>query len=69
MKISNFEKKKMKLSTNEQQKSDENAKMYYICREKFNSKINMLKISKIAKLATIVIMQVSIEVLHITYVI
>ena len=65
MKISNFEKKKMKLLTIEQQKSDENAKMCYICRETFNSKINMLKISKIAKLATIVIMQVSIEVLHI----
>ena len=69
MKISNFEKKKMKLLTIEQQKSDENAKMCYICRETFNSKINMLKISKIAKLATIVIMQVSIEVLHIAYVI
>ena len=67
--MSNFEKKKIKLLTIERQKSDENAKMCYICRETFNSKINMLKISKIAKLATIVIMQVSIEVLHIAYII
>ena len=34
----NFEKKKMKLLTNERQKSYENAKICYICREKFEDK-------------------------------
>ena len=38
MKIINFKKKKMKLLTNEQQKSYKNAKTYYICGEKFEDK-------------------------------
>ena len=38
MKIINFKKKKMKLLTNEQQESYENAKICYICKEKFENK-------------------------------
>ena len=38
MEIINFKKKKMKLFTNELQKSYENAKICYICKEKFNNK-------------------------------
>ena len=38
MKIINFKKEKMKLLTKEQQESCENAKIYYICKEKFESK-------------------------------
>ena len=35
MKIINFQKKKMKLLTKEQEESYENAKICYICQEKF----------------------------------
>ena len=38
MKIINFKKKKMKLLTKELQESYENAKMCYICEEKFENK-------------------------------
>ena len=38
MKIISFEKTKMKLLTNEQQKSYENAKISCICKEKFEDK-------------------------------
>ena len=38
MKIINFKKKKMKLLTKEQQESYENAKVSYICKEKFANK-------------------------------
>ena len=38
MKIINFEKKKMKLLTKEQQESCENAKICYICKDKFENK-------------------------------
>ena len=38
MKIINFEKKKIKLLTNELQESYENAKIYYIYKEKFENK-------------------------------
>ena len=38
MKIINFKKEKMKLLTKEQQESYENAKIYYICQEKFENK-------------------------------
>ena len=38
MKIINFQKKKMKLLINEQQKSYKNAKNCYICKEKFENK-------------------------------
>ena len=38
MKIINFKKKKMELLTKEQQESNENAKICYICKEKFENK-------------------------------
>ena len=38
MNIINFKKKKMKLLTNEQKESYENAKICYICKEKFENK-------------------------------
>ena len=38
MKIINFKKKKLELLTNDQQKSYENAKICYICKEKFKNK-------------------------------
>ena len=38
MKIIKFKKKKIKLLTKEQQESYENAKIYYICTEKFENK-------------------------------
>ena len=37
MKIINFKKKNMKLLTKEQQESHENAKIFYICKEKFEN--------------------------------
>ena len=39
MKTINFKKKKMKLLTKEQQRSYKNAKICYICKEKFESKL------------------------------
>ena len=38
IKIINFKKKNMKLLTKEQQGSQENAKICYICKEKFDNK-------------------------------
>ena len=38
MKITNFEKKKIKLLTEEQKESYENAKIFYICKEEFENK-------------------------------
>ena len=38
IKIINFKKKKMKLLTKEQQEAYENAKICYICKEKFENK-------------------------------
>ena len=38
MKIINFKEKKMKLLIKEQQESYENAKIWYICKEKFENK-------------------------------
>ena len=38
MKIINFKKEKMRLLTKEQQESYENAKICYICKEKFENK-------------------------------
>ena len=68
MKIINFKKKKKtKLFTKEQQKSDENAKIYYICKEKFESKC--VKDKNVVKLKIIIIIQGNIEVLRIAYVI
>ena len=57
MKIINFKKEKMKLLTKEQQESYENAKIYYICQEKFENKYQKDK-KNIIKL----------EVLHIAHV-
>ena len=37
-KIINLKKKKIKLLTNKEQKSYENAKTFYICKEKFEDK-------------------------------
>ena len=67
MKIINFKKKKIKFLTKEQQESYENAKNCYICKRKL--KINIWKIRIIIKLEIIVIIQGSIEVLRIAYVI
>ena len=73
-----FTKKEMSLLTIEQQKSYQNGEVCYILKEKLefkmqtfvifgkiNLKVNMLKI----KFETIIFIQGSIEVLHITYVI
>ena len=38
MKIINSEKKKMKLLTKQKQKSYENAKICYVCKQKFENK-------------------------------
>ena len=58
----------MKLLTNEQQKSYENAKTCYICKERFEDKYAKDK-KYISKLDTTSIMQVNTVVLHKTYVI
>ena len=56
----------MKLLTKEQQKSYENAKIYYICKENFE---NRYMKDKIYRKEIIAIMQGNIEVLRIAYVI
>ena len=43
MKITNFEKKKMKLLPEEQKESYESAKVCYICKENFQKKYLMKK--------------------------
>ena len=53
----------MKLLAKEQQESYENAKICYICKEKFEKKY--LKDKNIVKLEIIIIIQENIEVLHI----
>ena len=55
----------MKALIKEQQKSYENAKNFYICREKFQN--NMLKMKIIIKSEIIFTIQMNIEVLHIAY--
>ena len=67
MKIITFKTKKMKLLTKEQQESYENAQFCYICEEKIESEY--LKDKNIVILKIIVIIQESIEVLGIPYVI
>ena len=67
MEIINFTKKKMKSLTNEQQKSYQNVKICYICKERFEDK--RAKDKSIVKLGTIVIMQGNIETLCTAYVI
>ena len=68
MKITDFKKKKMKLLTKELQESYENAKICYICKEKFEDKYAKDKKKKMVKLEIIVIILVNTEVLHIVYV-
>ena len=65
MKILNFMEKKMKLLTKEPQESHENAKICYICKEKFENKY----LKDIIKLEIIFIMQGNIVVLRLAYVI
>ena len=52
--------------TNKQQKSYQNAKLCYICKEKFEDKCPK---ENIVKLKTIIIIQGNIEVVLIAYVI
>ena len=49
MKIINFKNKKMKLLTKEQQESYKNAKICYVCKEKYVLKINIWKMKNIVK--------------------
>ena len=57
----------MKLLTNKQKESYENARICYICKEKFEDK--HAKDKNLIKLGTIVIVQENIERLHIACVI
>ena len=57
----------MKLLIKEQQELYENAKICYICKEKFEK--SMWRIEKVVKLEIIVFIQGNIEVLRIAYVI
>ena len=59
MEIINFKTKKMKLLTNRQQKSNENAKICYICKKK-KCKDKYAKDKKIINLGTIVIIKMNI---------
>ena len=68
IKIINFKKKSMKLSTNKQQELYENAKKVAIFVKK-NLKISILKIKNLVKLEIIAIIRVNTGVLHIVYVI
>ena len=63
----NFKKKKMNLLTEKQQESYEKLKICYICKEKSENKYLEEKV--IVKLVIIIIIQESVEVLRITYVI
>ena len=67
MEIISFKKKNMKLFLKEQQESCENAKICYICKQKFENKY--VKDKKIVKLEIIAIIQGNKDVLRIPYVI
>ena len=68
MKIISIEKRKMKILINKQQESNENAKIYFICKENFENKyLKDGKYGKRWKLEIFVITQESIEVLLIAY--
>ena len=73
MKIINFKQKKTKLLTKEQQESYENAKICYICKEKFENKYlkdkKYRKVFIVIVIKIVVIIQGNIEVLCIAYVI
>ena len=47
MEITNFKKKKLKLSTNEQQESYENRTIYYVSEEKFEDKLGIIAIMQV----------------------
>ena len=64
--IINFSKKKKKLFTNKQQESYENVKLCLFAEKSL--KINMVMMRNIAKLEIIGIIQISLKVLHIVYV-
>ena len=67
MKINNFKKKTVKLSTKEQEESYKNSKICYNCKnEKFENKYSKMK--NAIKLEIIVIIQENIEVLSIAHV-
>ena len=69
MEIINSEKKKKEfLNKKKQHESYQNAKICYICKEKFENK-NKKNNKNMVKLYIIVIIQGNIEVLHIAYVI
>ena len=53
----------MKFLVNEQQKSYKNAKICYVCNDKFEAK--HVKVKNILKSGIIVIIQVNIKVVHI----
>ena len=65
MKIINFKKKKMKLLTKEQQESYENAKICYICKEKFENKY--VKDNKYCKTRDHCHLRGNIDVLRMAY--
>ena len=65
MKIISFKKRKMRFLTKELQKSYENAKICYICKEKL--KYNYLKDKKYRKVRIIVIIQENMKVLLVAY--
>ena len=67
MEMINFKKKKIKLSTKEHQESYENAKICYICKDKYEGKYAKDKKKHIVKIEVVVIIQENIEVLHILY--
>ena len=67
LEIISFKKEKMKLITKELQKSYQNAKNCYICKEKLRDKY--AKEKNMVKLGIIVIIQGNIEMLRIAYVI
>ena len=67
LEVISFKKEKMKLITKELQKSYQNAKNCYICKEKLRDKY--AKDKNMVKLGIIVIIQGNIEVLRIAYVI
>ena len=67
LEIISFKKEKMKLITKELQKSYQNAKNCYICKEKLRDKY--AKDKNMLKLGIFVIIQGNIEVLRIAYII
>ena len=71
MKIISLKKKKLKLLTNKQQESYENAKICYTCKKIENKYVKYIykKKKKFLKLKIIVIIQRNIEMVYIAYII